>query len=103
VGHNLKYDLTLLRRNANEPPVVTFDTLLAAYESYGDLDFFNLPHLEQKFLGRKITSYKEIMGKGKTLLELPFEEMKDHACTDADTALRPWGNSSRSSPPAHSI
>jgi DNA polymerase-1 len=53
VGHNLKYDLTLLHRNAIEPPTVTFDTLLAAYECYGDLDLFNLPYLAQKFLGAR--------------------------------------------------
>ena len=88
VGHNLKYDLTLLHRNAINPPAVTFDTLLAAHECYGDLDFFNLPYLAEKFLGRKIASYKEIVAKGKTFMELPFEEMKDHACTDADMALR---------------
>jgi DNA polymerase I len=88
VGHNLKYDFTLLQRNAIQPPVVTFDTLLAARECYGDLDFFNLQYRAQKFLGRKIASYKEIVAKGKTLLELPFAEMKDHACADADTALQ---------------
>ena len=80
VGHNLKYDLALLHRNAIEPPARTFDTLLAAHECYGDLDFFNLSYLAKTFLGRTIASYKDIVGKGKTLLELPFEEMKDHAC-----------------------
>ena len=88
VGHNLKYDLTLLHRNAIEPPAATFDTILAAHECYGDLDFFNLPYLAKKFLGRTIASYKDIVAKGKTFLELPFEEMKDHACADADTALQ---------------
>jgi len=58
VGHNLKYDFTLLRRNSIEQPSVCFDTLLAAYECYGDLDFFNLPFLAQKFLGCTIKGYK---------------------------------------------
>jgi DNA polymerase I-like protein with 3'-5' exonuclease and polymerase domains len=88
VGHNLKYDFTLLRRNAIESPSVCFDTLLAAYDCYGDLDFFNLPFLAQKLLGRKIKAYKDIVPKEKTFLELPFEEMKEHACTDADIALQ---------------
>jgi DNA polymerase I-like protein with 3'-5' exonuclease and polymerase domains len=87
VGHNLKYDFTLLRRNGIEPPSRCFDTLLAAYECYGDLDFFNLPFLAQKFLGRNIKGYKDIVPKEKTFLELPFEDMKHHACTDADVAL----------------
>ena len=88
VGHNLKYDFTLLHRNAMEPPSVCFDTLLAAYDCYGDLDFFNLPFLAQKFLGQKIKAYKDIVPKEKTFLELPFEEMMEHACADADVALQ---------------
>jgi hypothetical protein len=52
------------------------------------LDFFNLPFLAQKLLGRKIKAYKDIVPKEKTFLELPFEEMKEHACTDADIALQ---------------
>lgn len=87
VGHNLKYDFTLLHRNGIEPPVVCFDTLLAAYDCYGDLDFFNLPYLAQKLLGRKIKAYKDIVPKGKTFIELPFEEMKKHACSDAEVAF----------------
>ncbi|HME32935.1 MAG TPA: DNA polymerase [Terriglobales bacterium] len=88
VGHNLMYDFMLLHRNAIEPPAVCFDTLLAAHDCYGDLDFFNLPFLAQKFLGHKIKAYKDIVPKGRTFLELPFEEMKEHACTDADVALQ---------------
>ena len=88
VGHNLKYDFTLLRRNAMEPPALCFDTLLAAHDCYGDLDFFNLPFLAEKFLGHKIKAYKDIVPKGRTFLELPFEEMKEHACADADVALQ---------------
>ena len=88
VGHNLKYDFTLLRRNGIDPPVVSFDTLLAAHDCYGDLDFFNLPFLAQKLLGRNIKGYKEVVPKEKTFLELPFDEMKEHACTDADVALQ---------------
>lgn len=88
VGHNLKYDFTLLRRNAIEPPSVCFDTFLAAHDCYGDLDFFNLSFLAQKLLGHKIRAYKDVVPKEKTFLELPFDEMKEHACSDADVALQ---------------
>ena len=43
VGHNLRYDFMLLHRNAIVRLVVYFDTLLAAHDCYGDLDFLNLP------------------------------------------------------------
>ena len=88
VGHNLLYDFMLLHRHGIEPPTRCFDTLLAARDCYGDLDFFNLPFLSQKLLGRKIKAYKDIVGKDETFMELPFEEMKEHACTDADVALQ---------------
>jgi DNA polymerase-1 len=88
VGHNLKYDFTLLHRNGIDPPAAFFDTLLAAHDCFGDLDFFNLPFLAQKLLERKIKGYKDIVPREKTFLELPFDEMKEHACTDAGTALQ---------------
>lgn len=91
IGHNLKYDFTLLHGNGIEPPAVCFDTLLAAYDCYGDLDFFNLPFLAQKLLGRKIKAYKDIVPKEKTFMELPFDEMKEHACSDAEVALQLYG------------
>ena len=52
------------------------------------LGLLQLPFLAQKLLGRKIKAYKDIVPKEKTFLELPFEEMKEHACTDADVALQ---------------
>jgi hypothetical protein len=56
-----------------------------------DLDFFNLPFLAEKFLGDKIKAYKDIAPKGRTFLELPFEEMKEHASAGADVALQLHG------------
>jgi DNA polymerase-1 len=88
VGHNLKYDLMLLHRNGVEPPMTCFDTLLAAHDCYGDLDFFSLPFLAQRLLEQKIKSYADIVPKGRTFLELPFEEMMEHACVDAEVALQ---------------
>jgi DNA polymerase-1 len=55
----------------------------------GDLDFFNLPFLAERFLGDKIKAYKDIAPKGRTFLELPFEEMKEHA--GAEVALQLHG------------
>jgi hypothetical protein len=57
----------------------------------GDLDFFNLPFLAEKILGDKIKAYKDIAPKGRTFVELPFEEMKEHACAGADVALQLHG------------
>jgi 3'-5' exonuclease len=47
VGHNLKYDFTLLHRNGIDPPVAFFDTLLAAHDCFGDLDSSTYPFLRR--------------------------------------------------------
>jgi DNA polymerase-1 len=65
-----------------------FDTMLAAYECFGDWDFWNLAAVSKKLLGVTIKRYKEIVGKGETFLDRPFAELVDHACCDADMALR---------------
>lgn len=88
VGHNIKYDYILLRRNNLQIKTVHFDTMLAAYACYGDWEFFNLSYLAEKLLNRKIKSYKDIVGKDQTFLELPFSEIVQHACEDADITFQ---------------
>jgi len=39
-------------------------------------------------LGRKIKAYRDIVPRGKTFLDLPFNEMSEHACCDADITLQ---------------
>lgn len=88
VGHNIKYDALLLRRNGVKINNIHFDTMLAAYDCYGDWSFFNLSFLAERLLGRRIKSYGEIVGKHETFLDLPLKEMQDHACQDADATLQ---------------
>ena len=88
VGHNVKYDYVLLRRNGLEIPNIHFDTMLAAYECFGDWDLLNLPFVAKKLLGKEIKSYKEIVRRGETFLDVPFKEILLHACEDADVTLQ---------------
>lgn len=88
IGHNLKYDYLLLRKNGIKINSIHFDTMLAAYDCFGDWDFFNLSYLSKRLLGIKIKSYKEIVSNEKTFLDLPFKEMVQHGCQDAETVFR---------------
>jgi DNA polymerase-1 len=88
VGHNIKYDALLLRRHGLTIRDFYFDTMLAAYDCFGDWDFFNLGFLSEKLLGKRIKRYGDIVRKDQTFLDLPLKEMKDHGCQDADFALR---------------
>ncbi len=92
VGHNLKYDYVLLKRYGVEIAVPYFDTMLAAYECFGDWDFFNLSALTKKLLGREIKRYRDLVEEGQTLLDVPFKDLVEHGCADADMALRLHGH-----------
>ena len=88
VGHNIKFDCVLLRRHGIPIKHVFFDTMLAAYECFGDWEFFNLCTLAKTLLGRDVKRYKDIVGEGETLLDVPFNELLGHACADVDITLR---------------
>jgi hypothetical protein len=88
VGHNLKYDYVLLHRHGLEIPSTHFDTMLATHECFGDWDFLNLSFVAKKLLGRDIKSYKDIVEKGQTFLDVPFKEIVAHGCEDADVTLQ---------------
>jgi DNA polymerase-1 len=88
VGHNVKFDCVLLRRHGIAIKHVFFDTMLAAYECFGDWEFFNLSAVAKKLLAKDIKRYRDIVGEGETLLDVPFNELLEHACADADMTLR---------------
>jgi DNA polymerase I len=88
VGHNLKYDYVLLRRYGIRIQAVYFDTMLAAHECFGDLDFFNLAAVAKKLIGKDVKRYRDLLDEGQTLHDIPFKELVEHGCADADATLR---------------
>jgi DNA polymerase-1 len=54
VGHNIKFDHVLLRQHGITIKHVSFDTMLAAYECFGDWESFNLAVLTKTFLSKDI-------------------------------------------------
>lgn len=84
VGHNIKYDYLLLRRSGIHLKSIHFDTMLAAFECYGDLDFLNLGFLAEKYLGKGNPSYKEILGKKDSPWDIPLAKLAAHASADAE-------------------
>ncbi|MFH0996188.1 MAG: hypothetical protein V1844_11965 [Pseudomonadota bacterium] len=88
VGHNLKYDYVLLRRYGIRISNTHFDTMLAAHECFGDWDFFNLAAVAKKLIGKDIKRYREMVDEDQTLLDVPFKDLVEHGCADADATLR---------------
>jgi|CZKL01.1.fsa_nt_gi DNA polymerase I-like protein with 3'-5' exonuclease and polymerase domains len=83
-GHNLKYDYVLLRRNGIRIANVYCDTMLAAYDCFGDSDFLNLQYLAKRLLGVTIKSHREVVSSNSSLLDMPFNDVADYACAHAD-------------------
>ena len=92
LGHNLKYDYVLLKRYDIQIAVPYFDTMLAAHECFGDWDFFNLGALAKRLLRKEVKRYRDLVEKGQTLLDVPFKDLVEHGCADADMALRLHGH-----------
>jgi DNA polymerase-1 len=88
VGHNIKFDYVILRKHGISLPRVHFDTMLAAQECFGDWEFFNLGEVARRVLGRTIKRYSDVVDTEQTFLDVPFKDLVDHACTDADITLR---------------
>ena len=88
VGHNIKFDYLILRKHGMRLRNVYFDTMLAAAECFGDWEFFNLGDVARRLLGARIKRYSDIIQKEQTFLDVPFKDLVEHACTDADVSLR---------------
>ena len=78
----------LLRRAGLPIRRLHFDTMLAAFDCHGDWPFFNLSYLAKHLLGKEVKSYHDVVGDGFSFLDLPFREMINHGCQDADVTLR---------------
>lgn len=88
IGHNIKYDYVLLRRHGINLEAIHFDTMLAAFECYGDLDFLNLGFLSKKLLGRTKTPFKEMLGKTDSPWDIPLAKLAGHACEDVEITFQ---------------
>lgn len=87
VGHNLKFDFSILKNHLIEVTSPFFDTMIAHYlldpEKRHGLDI-----LSETYLGYKTITYEEMMAKKKNIREVPPETLKDYACEDADVSLK---------------
>jgi len=91
IGHNLKYDLTILRQHGVRVAGPLRDSMLAHYV-YDASDRHGMDHLAREFLDYdKITTESLIGKKGKeqkTMGDLPPEAICDYAAEDADMTLQ---------------
>ncbi|MEM6286470.1 MAG: DNA polymerase I [Bacteroidota bacterium] len=90
IGHNVKYDLVVMKRHGVDVRGPLFDTMVAHYlldpEASHKLDDVSSFHLNYR--PQPIT---DLIGTGKNALtmdQVPVEDVGPYACEDADIALR---------------
>jgi DNA polymerase-1 len=91
VGQNIKYDALVLNRHGVGMRGIHFDTMIASYVINPGLRQHNLDYLAQHYLGHKMISYTDVVGKGKqqcSFAEVNLEQAMVYSCEDADITLR---------------
>ncbi|MEQ8324054.1 MAG: DNA polymerase I [Vicingaceae bacterium] len=92
IGHNLKYDILVLRKYRLRVAQPYFDTMLAHYVLYPDVRRRSMDALAEVYLGYSAVSIESLIGKKgkeqKNMSDLRPDEISDYACEDADITLQ---------------
>lgn len=93
VGHNLKYDMSVLERHGVE--IAPYDdTLILSFDLDAGKAFTNnMDELSERHLGHKPIPFSAVCGKGKGQLcfdQVPLADATRYAAEDADVTLRLW-------------
>ncbi len=90
-GHNLKYDLEILRRSGIELEGIGFDTMVASYLLNPSFRQHNLNYLALEHLDHNMIPITDLIGTGKkqkSFAEVPVKDACNYSCEDVDFTLR---------------
>jgi DNA polymerase-1 len=91
VGHNIKYDLIVLRSEGIDLQGISFDSMIASYVLDPSRRSHSLDALAWDLLGHKTITYKEVAGTASK--EIGFDEVEidvatQYAAEDSDVTFR---------------
>lgn len=87
VGHNVKYDLEVLRAHGIALRGVVFDTMIASYLLHAGSRQHSLSQLALREFGYAMQPIEELIGVGKhqkSMKDVPIADVSWYACEDAD-------------------
>jgi DNA polymerase-1 len=89
IGHNIKYDLIILKREKINLKGIAFDTMLASYLLNPNKTNHNLEDASLDYLAFKKLSFNDVTEKGKkNFREIPIEDATKYAGEDAAITLQ---------------
>ncbi len=90
-GHNLKYDLQIIKNAGIDLKPLWFDTMIASYLLNAGTRQHNLDTLSFNELGYQKQPIEDLIGKGKkeiSMADVPVEKVSWYCCEDVDMTLR---------------
>ncbi|MEZ4698973.1 MAG: DNA polymerase I [Rhodothermales bacterium] len=90
IGHNLKYDITVLRRHGVDVAGPYFDTMIAHYLLAPD-EQHGLDWVSRAVLNYRMIPISDLIGTGKnqkSMRDVPLDQIGPYAAEDADISLR---------------
>jgi DNA polymerase I len=91
IGHNIKYDLHVLKTFGLEIKNICFDTMLASYLLNPQSQRHNLDRLVLENFGKIKIAITSLIGEKKpqkSMMDIPIEKVCDYCCEDVDYTLR---------------
>lgn len=86
-GHNLKYDIAMLRSEGINVKGRLFDTMLASYLINPNRQSHSLEETGFEYMAYRKKSFQEVLAKRKIFSEVPVEEAAPYAAEDAALAF----------------
>ncbi len=91
IGHNLKYDYTVLKRHGLDVAPLTFDTMIAEWLIDPASRNLGLKNLAWARLGLEMTEISSLIGSGRgqrSMADVPVAQVAAYAAADAEVCLR---------------
>lgn len=91
IGHNIKFDLHILKQHGLEIRNVCFDTMLASYVINPQNRRHNLDQITLEVFEKKKIPIKNLVGDGRKKIpmeEVPLKKICEYCCEDVDYTFR---------------
>ncbi len=83
IGHNLKYDMMILRQDGLNVRGTLYDTMIASYLMNPNKPNHSLEEVALEYMSYRKKTFPEALGKRNSFSEVPLEEAAPYSCDDA--------------------
>jgi DNA polymerase I len=86
IGHNLKYDMLILRKEGIQTAGMLYDTMLASYLLNPNRPGHSLESVGLEYLNHKKRAFSDVLGKRASFADVPVSEATNYGAEDSALA-----------------